>query len=849
MQTAKTVLIDLARRQIGMLRAELKHQASHQKANPTDLEAAHQKLLRTIANSRLSLLQLSTCLEKTGDDPESCPEVKSLIEVLDEAALLLSQLYALLYPNYKKRSLKAFEESILSMIQEGKGPTYFKTVTKKDIINQGDELNRLYQLLVESKTAANVFRVDAVTLRNAAARADLFSSTQCANLLRWSKEAEVLMLKETERLVTEFVRKEEYDKLQREFQELSAEHDDQAATGAVSSATVGWTCGACTFQNEESSTIHCRACRLPRSPELDFVTIAKRKPANMKDALNYEALKKSGMSRKLDPAKKTVWVRMNDVPELIGPGGRNVEALKDQTGAKNIYAYQEHADSDGRCPVQVLGPPSAVRATVTIIEQKFPLHRQVPKKSHTPAAELDTPEERYIYIDNSEVPALIGQNGKSIQALIEATGVKTIYAHQNRLDVYNRCPIEIAGPSKAIQKAVTMIEQRCSKRSLDKEVVWIPNADVPEFIGPGGRNAKFLKKQTGIDYVTADQKYVRDGMCPILIEGSAPTMKEAVAIVLSEFDGTLDGPWNATEEVGLVNAQKAPPVSAAGKEIQNETPSKPQVPVAIPSQVNDNKKESSLVKPPPPPVEPLFIASLPKMDPRNSRTIARSDAVGSGDGVPADTANTVDMKPLALPCHSTTKAIKTETETETEKLLSFLREHKNSFKCTAETFHEWLQSEGIENLSDFLEALADDEFVKEEMQQNGFKGFKRRPLVRAIESKMNSSCDDSFAQESSSICTSIHPGVATQPPAAVEEPPSELICPIRHVLFQDPVVACDGHCYEREAIEDWFRKTQSEGVPLLSPLTSAPLEDLTLMPNITIRNMAREFKRNHPSAS
>ena len=33
--------------------------------------------------------------------------------------------------------------------------------------------------------------------------------------------------------------------------------------------------------------------------------------------------------------------------------------------------------------------------------------------------------------------------------------------------------------------------------------------------------------------------------------------------------------------------------------------------------------------------------------------------------------------------------------------------------------------------------------------------------------------------------------------------PSHLVCPITLELMNDPVVTCDGHCYERLAIELW----------------------------------------------
>ena len=56
------------------------------------------------------------------------------------------------------------------------------------------------------------------------------------------------------------------------------------------------------------------------------------------------------------------------------------------------------------------------------------------------------------------------------------------------------------------------------------------------------------------------------------------------------------------------------------------------------------------------------------------------------------------------------------------------------------------------------------------------------------------------------------------------------ICPITQIPMQDPVIAADGHTYERAAIEDWFKKRDT------SPLTGAPLNDKKLIQNHAMRS-------------
>jgi len=55
----------------------------------------------------------------------------------------------------------------------------------------------------------------------------------------------------------------------------------------------------------------------------------------------------------------------------------------------------------------------------------------------------------------------------------------------------------------------------------------------------------------------------------------------------------------------------------------------------------------------------------------------------------------------------------------------------------------------------------------------------------------------------------------------------------------DPVVASDGHTYERYAIEQWLSKNKS------SPLTGQQLENPHLLPSHTLKRIIREFIDNN----
>lgn len=59
-----------------------------------------------------------------------------------------------------------------------------------------------------------------------------------------------------------------------------------------------------------------------------------------------------------------------------------------------------------------------------------------------------------------------------------------------------------------------------------------------------------------------------------------------------------------------------------------------------------------------------------------------------------------------------------------------------------------------------------------------------------------------------------------------------LLCPLTRQLFADPVIAGDGHTYERSAIEAWVRAGNRH-----SPITGLPLGSGGLRPNHAVRQL------------
>ena len=63
----------------------------------------------------------------------------------------------------------------------------------------------------------------------------------------------------------------------------------------------------------------------------------------------------------------------------------------------------------------------------------------------------------------------------------------------------------------------------------------------------------------------------------------------------------------------------------------------------------------------------------------------------------------------------------------------------------------------------------------------------------------------------------------------------EFACPITRELMRDPVIAADGHTYDREAIEMWLRNHDT------SPKAGGPMDHLFLVPNHNLKRLIRDL--------
>ena len=76
--------------------------------------------------------------------------------------------------------------------------------------------------------------------------------------------------------------------------------------------------------------------------------------------------------------------------------------------------------------------------------------------------------------------------------------------------------------------------------------------------------------------------------------------------------------------------------------------------------------------------------------------------------------------------------------------------------------------------------------------------------------------------------------------------PRDLVCPITQELFVHPVIASDGHTYEKYAIRTWFDSQNNSSGSIRSPVTNAYIDTnatgMILVENKAVAGMAKSYR-------
>ena len=340
-------------------------------------------------------------------------ELTNLIRALNDVSLAKSSLDDLVFVNQRKDTLKAFKQSVASMIECGELAAWIGTVDKEELVNHGAEANRLFQLLIEGKKA-NSLLVDSTALTSAAARADLFS------------EAE--MLKETERLVEEEKKRNDEEKVRMIMEERARQ--------------IGMKRGACVrlFGLKKHEHLNGQLGRYmgvaPGSSEARYiikvVTVFPSKEVALKTE-NFQLL--DGNLNDEAPAT-SVDVKVDEIHENKSP------------------AIVNHIQELAPSPSAALSSRKPARAKVPLVAQPDTSSPHT-KDSCRPARTKNT-----AWIDRKFVSAFIGHGGMNVKKFQVDAGTKVyVNEKQTRRTPSNEwVAVQVRGDPQKVKKALNLIE-------------------------------------------------------------------------------------------------------------------------------------------------------------------------------------------------------------------------------------------------------------------------------------------------------------------------------------------------------------------------------------------------------
>ena len=400
-----------------------------------------------------------------------------------------------------------------------------------------------------------------------------------------------------------------------------------------------------------------------------------------------------------------------------------------------------------------------------------------------------------------------------------------------------------------------------------EQTIYIKSSRSKNLSGKQGRKKKEIISKSGVDGMQVESAAVSGSHIAVNLSGSRQSVRKAIEL-MRETVGTEH--VSITKPSNTVSVQESTSSTVNGSDSQpnQEEPSTPESPVQreiINNSGNNLAKEVSPTETSP----ATAVKGEEEEEEEEEEEVPSEIGIDSSQGlITRETITEASISSLN-DRSNTSKAYSNFTLNENDPLLIFLRSQASCIKGSVDEFYTWLvKSEDIDSMLALKEAITEDDYLNDmkvgDGGGSGVKGFKRKAFLRAISEYFNDESDTKPTENHQSL-----PQCQKKILSEAQEPPEELVCPISLVLMtNEPVLAADGITYERASIEDWFEKSkakireaqdnlkqnpQSEADQrvvnngVCSPIHGTKMENLTLMPHIGTRNMARSFEEKQKS--
>lgn len=220
-----------------------------------------------------------------------------------------------------------------------------------------------------------------------------------------------------------------------------------------------------------------------------------------------------------------VSVAQNQLPSLIGAGGREMEAMRLETGAViDVPNSREAANPNGRAEIKIKGSKKAVEDAKKLIEEKAKIF------DNTITRSLDVEQKHHRHI--------IGPQGSNLRSIIAQAGGPEDQRLHNRIIRFPKSEVE--GNTIRVEGQKSMVDSICAaiqaivaeQASKVTEIAEVKPEKHRLLIGRGGETRRQLEEKFNVSINIPRQTETGPQRSQVRIAGSPENVEKAKAHIL-----------------------------------------------------------------------------------------------------------------------------------------------------------------------------------------------------------------------------------------------------------------------------------------------------------------------------
>jgi predicted PilT family ATPase len=226
----------------------------------------------------------------------------------------------------------------------------------------------------------------------------------------------------------------------------------------------------------------------------------------------------------------TVSVAQNQIPQLIGSGGREMDALRLETGCQiDVPGAREGADSSGRAEIKLKGTKKQVEEAKKILQQR--------------AKVFDDTVVETLDVDRKHHRNLIGGSGANIRSIVTSAGGPDNARELARMVRFPRAEsdestIRVEGPKSVVEKIIAALKQQASSlENQTTEIIEVSPDKHRLLIGRGGETRRSLESQLSVQLDIPKQTTTGAARSQVKITGEPAAVEKAKEHILELVKG------------------------------------------------------------------------------------------------------------------------------------------------------------------------------------------------------------------------------------------------------------------------------------------------------------------------